>query len=260
MASASSQALAFLKSSLAGILAAVGMYSIMAAESWAVLSIGWAVLALYLLFAVIAKFRAKQPDGAIRFELGPPIVSFAGGKNRALLPLGIAIVLLGIAGVAIPMRGELSVPNQYGGGLFLIGAGVACLGLYSGNRTVLSAGYALWAIAGAAMTVTAIVYHDELLMTAKLLTLGTLMFFGGAAAAYAFYFGKTRVLEDGIVIGNALCKWERIESWELDEADDAPRLKVSVAGGQWTPDFWVPRDKTDDLRTFLSEQMPGNAH
>ncbi len=84
--------------------------------------------------------------------------------------------------------------------------------------------------------------------------------FGGGAAGYMLHYGRTRVLDDGILLGNTLCEWKNVDHWELDKVGETAQCPIFVAAGQWKPGFWVAKDILEELRLFLNEKVQPNVH
>ncbi len=163
-----------------GALVGIGMLCILLAKNWVVLSIGWAALAVCIVLGSLKRTKRPSPQGEPRFELGPLITADLEKINKWIKPVAIFVLLLGIAGLVVPM-GKDGSPAQYGYAVFLIGIGVACLGIGFVNRALIVTGYGLWAVAGGIVTYTALAIASPLGM-AQAATLGILLIVGGGLA------------------------------------------------------------------------------
>ena len=227
------------------------MLCILFAKNWAVLSIGWAVLALFILVGVAKYVTRPTPSRDARFELGPLISADFGKINRWIRPVAVFVLLLGFAGIAVSLGEE--GPQNPGYAIFLIGIGVASLGIGYANRPLIVAGYGLCALAGAIVCYTAVSIENPRGM-AQALTLGGLLFFGALLAVYGFLYGRTRIYEEGILLSNGICPWESVDSWALPTINDVPHLQIAI--GTWKPVMAVRSDQTESLVSFLSEKFP----
>jgi hypothetical protein len=234
---------------VSGPLAGIGMLCLMLAKNWAVLSIGWAVLAFLIIAGVVQRFRRTPMAGQPLFELGPLIWADLEKINRWIRPVAVFVLLLGLAGVLVSFGDE--GPGHPGYAIFLIGTGVACLGIGKANRPLIIAGYALWTIAGAIVCYAALSIESSL-ASAQAITLGALLFFGGGFAVYGFLYGRTKIYEEGILLSNGICPWHCIDAWTVTSVSDTPHLQITI--GKWRPLMGVRPDQAADLEEFLSQK------
>lgn len=179
---------------VSGPLAGIGMLCLMLAKNWAVLSIGWAVLACLILAGVVQRFRRTPVAGQPLFELGPLIWADLEKINRWLRPVAVFVLLLGLAGVLVSFGDE--GPGHPGYAIFLIGTGVACLGIGKANRPLIIAGYALWTIAGAIVCYTALSIESSL-ASAQAITLGRCCSLAAASPFTGFSTAEPRSTKRG---------------------------------------------------------------
>ncbi|MCA8995481.1 MAG: hypothetical protein KDA80_00775 [Planctomycetaceae bacterium] len=247
--------LATLKAAVPGIVAAIGTLAILTAKSWSGLIIGWIALGVMALLILAGVLTRKPVTGAVRFRVGPPIAQSGIPSQGWLIPLGIAVFLLGLVGLLIP-GDEVASPEKYGWSLFLMGAGIACFGIARNHRLMLAFGYLLWCIAGLVLIGVTIASPLDPISAGRLLTIGGMMAFGGGAASYSFFRGSTTIYEDGIVYGNGLCEWSHVDSWELIHHAGNHLLLLSVSQGKWKPAHHVSSRDVEDLRMFLENKVP----
>jgi len=74
------------------------MLCLMLAKNWAVLSIGWAVLAFLIIAGVVQRFRRTPVAGQPLFELGLLIWADLEKINRWIRPVAGFVLLLGLSG------------------------------------------------------------------------------------------------------------------------------------------------------------------
>ncbi|CAK9053598.1 unnamed protein product, partial [Durusdinium trenchii] len=205
-------------SALSGLFAAVGTVAILFAESWPLLIVGWGILAGFLIAIFVGKLRSQPPQGEVKFRIGPAIAQSVVSRSTWLVPLGIGVALLGVVSMVLP-DSEMSAPDRYGWGLFLVGAGISSIGVARNDRKALAAGYVCWFLGGAAMVSLTLASPGEPVVIARSLTIGSLMALGGGAAAYVFFRGVTPVYDHGIAYGGQVCPWAQIDRWEIVDVD-----------------------------------------
>lgn len=234
-----------------GALAGIAMLCVLLAKNWIVLSIGWAAMALVIVLGSLQRLKKPSPQGKPRFEVGPLIAVDPEKINRWISPVAVLMLLLGIAGLVMPLSENGLVP-QYGNAVFLIGIGVACLGIGFVNRALMVTGYGLWAVAGVVMAYTALGSESPLGM-AQSLTFGILLIIGGGFAAYGFLYGKTRIYEEGILLSNGICLWGQIDRWTIKTVNDISYLQVAI--GTWKLVMVLRPIQIQSLQGFLEEKF-----
>lgn len=240
---------------VAGPLSGIGVLCLILAKNWVVLTMGWSCLAVMILFAVLAKTEqnAGHDREAPLFELGPAIAVNLKSVRRWILPLGIFVLLLGMVSFLIPEE-ELSGPSSKSYGLFLCGVGIVCIAMRVLHKGLMVAGYLLWGIAGGLICFDAMSLDSEF-ETAKLMTLGVLLAFGGllAAIGVAKSKGHTEIHENGMMIAGNFVEWKKLQDLIFDEIDGRPTLLVKLGGVKQT--IFVHPANVEEVRPFVEEKL-----
>ncbi|MEW4527293.1 hypothetical protein [Maioricimonas sp. JC845] len=242
------------RSSLPGVVTAIGVAAILFARNWWMLAVGWAVLGVFFVLLLGGLLRSKPAPGPVRFRVGPSMGKNALASRRWLVPVGVFILLLGVFAMFVGSN-ESTPAERFGWGIFLVGVGVGCFGIASANRFALAAGYALWSIAGLTMAVLAARSGGDAVETARLMTVGILCALGGGAAAWKFFRGTTPVYDDGIRYGSTLCGWDTVDSWSITGDGRTRLLTLTVGDGRWKQVHDVANADVTDLEAFLHERI-----
>lgn len=238
-------------SQVSGIMGGAGMLCIILGNSWTLLILGWVLFGIPILVGILSPKVKDKPQGELKFAVGPLINLNFDKINKWIRPVGIFVLILGIAGTLLPMDDDPHFSQRWTS-IFLIGVGLSSLGLGLASRPLTAIGYLFWAIAGG-IAVYSATLEEEQLRSARVVTLGLLLSIFGLWACYGFLFGKTKIYEDGIWTTNGLLKWEAIQNWSLQDYKGTQLLKIEI--GEWKPVMAVPPSLTEPLQEFLKPKM-----
>ncbi|XZE52385.1 hypothetical protein SH139x_004078 [Planctomycetaceae bacterium SH139] len=242
---------------IVGILAGVTTIAVLNASSWYVLYFGWAMLALLFVASVMTRKRTASPHGEHLAIIGTPVYQVFSAAKTALIALGIFVILLGAGGIVAAFA-EGNDPSGLTGGFFLLGAGVTCCAIPTANRQLMSAGYVLWAIAGALMIVLSVLWIDDNLQLARAITVGLALLVGGSFVAYKFLFGKTPVYEEGIMLGGKLVPWQALAGWEITpKTEGGSSLHVSLLHSPAALNAELSNEQAEQIQTILASKLGG---
>ncbi len=240
-----------------GVLAGVTTLTVLNASSWYVLYFGWAMMAMLFVASIISRKRETSPHGEQLATVGPLVYQMFPASNKALIALGIFVILLGAGGILVALS-EGQDQSGLAGGLFLLGAGVTCCAIPTANRQFMSAGYVLWAIAGALMIVLSVLWTDDHLQLARGITVGSVLLVASSFVAYEFLFGKTPVYETGIMLGGKLVPWQAIGSWTITpRATGGSLLQISLLHSPSAFSGELSSEQAEQMQTILTSKLGG---